>query len=108
MRWLAYALTRALRRLRWQAFMSTMRMMLETICEKQTVALRMVLDEAYKILDKDKPKEAGPADSGYTAPVGAQQATEYVPVAAAATTTPTNGDAVVTAAPEPEEEPELL
>jgi hypothetical protein len=85
-----------------------MRMMLETICEKQTVALRMVLDEAYKILDKDKPKEAGPAgDSGYTAPVGTQQATEYVPVAAA-TTTPTNGDTVVTAAPEPEEEPELL
>ncbi len=88
--------------------MGTMRMMLETICEKQTVALRMVLDEAYKILDKDKARE----DSGAAAAAdGAAQATKDVPVAAAGTTA--NGAAQPeagqdTAAHEQEEEHELL
>jgi len=86
--------------------MGTMRMMLETICEKQTVALRMVLDEAYKILDKDKAREDGGA-----AAAGAAQATKDVPVAAAGTTAngadhPEAGQD--TAAHEQEEEHELL
>jgi hypothetical protein len=89
--------------------MGTMRMMLETICEKQTVALRMVLDEAYKILDKDKAREDGGAAAA--AADGAAQATKDVPVAAAGTTAngadhPEAGQD--TAAHEQEEEHELL
>lgn len=61
--------------------MGTMRMMLETICEKQTVALRMVLDEAYKIMDKDKARE----DGGAAAANGAAQATKDVPAATGTT-----------------------
>lgn len=49
-----------------ESFMGTMRMMLETICEKQTVALRMVLDEAYKLLDKEKSRKNGNATATET------------------------------------------
>jgi hypothetical protein len=90
-----------------QAFMGTMRMMLETICEKQTVALRMVLDEAYKIMDKDKAREDGGAAAA--AADGAAQATKDVPVAGTTANGADHPEAGQdTAAHEQEEEHELL
>lgn len=41
-----------------QSFMKSMRTMLETIGEKQTLALKIVLDEAYKLMERGKVREA--------------------------------------------------